>query len=114
MGRDTLKPETKALLDRMERCSLLLYRWDEPKILDCIKKIWDLTNTPQPKEIVVCKDIFDERFASAIAKARASAIASASAIARVIARVIASASDYDFDWFCEEVELGNKGNKEYI
>src|SRR3990167_8741800 len=90
MGRDTLKPETKALLERMERCSLLLYRWDEPKILDCIKKIWDLTNTPQPKEIIVCKDIFDKRFARAIA------------------------IDYDFDWFCGEVELGKEGNKKYI
>src|SRR3990167_6196886 len=130
MGRDTLKPETKALLERMERCSLLLYRWDEPKILDCIKKIWDLTNTPQPKEIIVCKDIFDKRFARAIARARASAraiaIASASASARAIASAsasaiaIASASaiaiaiDYDFDWFCGEVELGKEGNKKYI
>src|SRR3990167_597700 len=120
MGRDTLKPETKALLERMERCSLLLYRWDEPKILDCIKKIWDLTNTPQPKEIIVCKDIFDKRFARAIARARASAraiaiaSASASAIAIASASAIAIAIDYDFDWFCGEVELGKEGNKKYI
>ena len=98
---ENFKPETQKLLKRMEECSKLPYRFDEPKIRELIKQIWDLTNTPQPKEIVVCRDVFDERL-----------LESASASARAIAS--ASASDYDFDYFCGEVELGNEENKKYI
>lgn len=97
-----LQPQTQALLKRMGECSKLPYRFNELKIRELVKKIWELTDTPQPKEIVVCKDIFDNRLQEAMASARASA------------RARAMASDYDFDWFCGEVELGNKGNTKYI
>jgi hypothetical protein len=125
---EELKPQTRALLERMERCSLLPYRWDEKKIVKNLKEIYKLVDVKFPSKITVCKDIFDERFAIASASARASASAIASASARASAIAIArarasasaiaianaSASDYDFDYFCGEIELADKGNPKYI
>src|SRR3990167_9564348 len=127
---ENLRPETIALLERMERCSLLPYRWNEKEIIKNLKEIYRLVDIPFSK-ITFCEDIFDEKYivsasararARVRARARASASARVSAIARarVSARVSASvsarvsASDYDFDWFLGEVELGQESNPKYI
>ena len=109
---DTLRPETIKLIERMERCSLLPYRWNEKEIVKNLREIYRLVDMPFPAKITFCKDIFDKKFAiaRAIARARASVIARASAIASAIA----SASDYDFDWFCGEIELGKNANFKYL
>ena len=94
---ENLRSETKTLLTRMEQCSLLPYRWNEEKIIENLKEIYKLVNISFPDKVNFCEDIFDKRFAIAIARASA----------------IASASDYDFDRFCGEVELGKDGNPKY-
>lgn len=55
---------------------MLLYRFNEEEIIKNLKEIYRLTGTKWPDQIIVCEDIFDERF-QAMAMAMATAMARA-------------------------------------
>lgn len=121
--------KTADLIKRMEKCNLSPYVWNEAKIIELLKKSYQLFNLDFPKKISIHKDIFDEKFALSAwsawsawsASSASSALSAWSAWSVSLASSAWSASSAcDWDWyiftfeFSQANKVDNENDKKYI